>query len=608
MATPARPYEQQVRDGPIPHVHDERQVTPQDYGTEVVNSAARAIGSFADASADAQLAAHEYESAKQRSAGALDAYSKLSNTDLQLREFVGSQRGKDAMAGSDQALKNFEANVDTIRNDIKDPAVRSTYDRMASERREQFTRYVNEHVTTQNDIAQRESLKGALASSSNDASSAAANVAQYEAQAQSATNDFDRRTYADFSAINRRAMERAIEIGRAAVRSDAARNGVDPAEALLDHTSRAHVAVVDSFLTANNPREAARYLEERREEIRPEIYSKASGVVAEANASAQAVKIEGALVNSVGGDPSRFVAEAEKLDGPMRERVLDLHDARMRRDEKARIATDAPMIAELKVGYMNGGLRPHGQLYGKLSVQGKATIDEWWRAQQRKARGGSSAKEQDRLDRTIISRYLALDVTNNAGKDQVSVPIVGNPMFDGASEEAVNKITRYQKNAIRSVQNGTGVALGDYRKMVDLQALGAGYKRNTPMFNGFKEYMNDAWNDWREDPSNDELKRPPVEAVKKWIEDATATMIKEHWYGDEKKPAWNVERSGLEGFAPAGKPVVPRGATADPSSSAGAERRTEPPPGWLRLIDKSGTKLMAWDPAKPLPEGWVALP
>lgn len=595
-----KPYEQQVRDEAAPNARNQQQVSPNDFGAGLADQAVNAAQQIA--------AAHENvvraEKDKQRSAGTMEAYTRLSDADSQIREGYQAMQGKNAMTSYETTLKNFEERVQDIGSDISDPQVRATFEKMVVERRDQFTRFVNEHHSAQGDVVAKQALNGVLSTSARDAASYAGAVSEYDARASSTSDPLEREKYTRAAAHFREQIQRSIDIGQAALSSEANRAGVDPTAALLDQSTKAHVAVVNE-LVKSDPAAAAKYLDDHGDEIEPAMLSKAKGVVGEENAKVQAMALEEKLVRDAKGDPTKVVEAAMKLPKETRERVLDLHDARQRRVEAARVEFDKPLIASLKHGFLTQGVKPQGGVYGKLSIGGKTTIDEWWQAEKAKAAGGEGAKAIEKRDRTIKSRFRALDLTNSAGNDQTTVQIVGNPLFDGASEEALNTMTLWQKNARRDVQNDTGVSRGEFTRSVDRDMLSTGHKRGTPFYQSYSDNMQDRWDEWRADTANDALKRPPKELTDSWKAEANEILVQEHWYGDSEMPAHRVETLGLTGYKPAGKPAVIEKPAAAP---AAATKAKEPPAGWLRLVNSDGTKMMAWDPSKATPEGWAVIP
>lgn len=591
-------YRSRVREAGLPTVRVNERVSPDDFGAGV----AEQVGRLGQAGA----AIYERARKKQQSTQVMDAYARLSDTDLQIREHVRSVRGKNAVAITsqdergegrneiDSALQNYEANLQAIRGEIQDEEARDAFDAIAVKRRESFQQFVSGHVAQQGEVAAKDSAGAAATSAINSASAFARHAAEFEASAAGAASEQERTTAGKMAAFNRRMLEQTIAEGKQAIETYARSQGLDAGGSVLRYTTEARVRVLESFLEAGAAESAASYLDKHRSEIDPDAAKKIAKSVADVAEQVDAVRQEERLFAETEGDPLRFVQAAEQIGNErVRELVLDRHDARRRRLEAGRIASDSPRLGELKHIYLTQGLRPQGKLYSDLSIQGKATIDAWWRAERDKRRGEAG----DRVQQTIKSRFRALDLTGKPGEDQVSVAVLGNPMFDGATEETLNTIIAWQKTAAKDLQNDNGVSRGDFKLMIEREAGALELKPKSLDHAAFRDHLQEQWDFWRDDPANDDKKRPPPADVQRWIEDAAELLVKGQWwpFADVKKPRAVVQRRGLEGFRPAGKP-----APVEPSAPQKA------PDDWLRLTD--GARIIRMPPGSDVPEGWQVIP
>lgn len=524
-----RIYQQQAGPGAVPGYR-------QNIDNPTLGAGERLAQGLGDAVRDIDKV-YQAEKEKQRTAQLMEAEAQLNNAERDLRYNPDNglvvTKGKNALELHNDFIKSYDDSAEQIAGGLKDEAVKHRFTQRAIQSRAAWGEAVNAHVAHEADQVRTDSFNALVDVKTSDAADAALE------------GDEERRVL-NLDDVRNAAIVKAQQDGLD-------ESGVRHAE--LQATTAVHTKVLTHLVSADRGTDAVSYLDKYGSQIDPEVRDKLAKVVIKSGNEDQARAIEQKYWDASGGNSQLFLAALEKDDtvnAKMQEMVLDRHDSRLRRQEAARVTDEAPRIEGLKRAYLEGRQIPRAELYEPLSDTGKNTYDLWVKAQERKHKGAAGAAEQNRIDRMVISRFEALDQTGAPGRDQVSVPISGNPLFDGASEAALNTIIKKQKNRSREVTNDKGVSRQDFKGEIARTALENRYKKGGATSSAFADYMMDEWETWRDDPKNDALKKPPPEVVQKWFANSTEKLVKDHAMGlfTTEKPAWQVQKEGLEGYAP----------------------------------------------------------
>jgi hypothetical protein len=584
-----RVYQPQVQQAALP--------TPRAIQADTSGYDALARGVGAVASEADRVAKQELE--KTRNARLMDAYAELATGRQDIESVAQQQKGKDAL-GQDlvnqtgELLDNHAAKIaESLSNDQE---LVDRFKKIQLEQKLQLTGTVGRHVTSENENFQKVSFETALQKASESAKREALLGNVPGAQA---------------------------ELGnlRGVIDSFGAGQGWDKDtkdRVLLSATSATHAGVVKGLLAGDAPRPdlASEYLRTHRAEMTTDAISTAETELKPATLSVKAeqqktVIVQGATDPKTGSfNQTKALAAAEAL--PDTDITKPIVRQLVHQAIAAATAADAPREGRLEQGIARfSSLNRDSADYTALSDQGKARVEEKFKAAQRAARVNNS---EERRQQAETDRYLAslfdgsLPLKGEAGADQVSINIDQSDIFASGSPTLREILKAKQKKAAAEYAKDLGVSATQFQERASGLALSMGWGSGAGSTGSqFITYMKDKRDRWlAENPGKH---APPDDVVRRMFAD-------EILYGDESggsmfsrnKYAWQKHLTGepFVAFGTGDQPANVQAALNQLGSRPAAPAAVPPVAGATHITDG---KNHGWlQPGKPMPDGWRAAP
>ena len=304
-------------------------------------------------------------------------------------------------------------------------------------------------------------------------------------------------------------------------------------------------------------------------------------------------------------DPAKAIAAVEAMPDTDLTKPVVRHLIQQRVQMVA--LADQPREGRLEQGIARFTVLDRGSRdYAELSDQGKARIEEKFRAAQRMARAVGS---EDRRIQAETDRYLAalfdgsIPLKGEDGKDQVSINIDQSDLFASGSPTLRELLKSKQKKAQIEYGKDAGVSHQAFTERVNAvsQALGYDPKGTAPQF---LKYMLDQRQEWV--TAHPTAPSMPPEVAQKMIADAILYGDEGGWHLTRNRYAWQKAQAGepFQAFPEGEMPDKVRAVLGSLHVATPPAAPVPPVTGAVHITN--GTDHGWLQPGKPMPAGWRA--